>query len=188
MTTVIVPGNGLESIAYGDATAERQDLRVKAAAIGIQVKGTLLNDSAVDDAWALLKEMWAYESPFRLARVAVTGTDPPATSSEIYDASAYNKLMDTRYGIPHVLIDDVGESTDIEARQYARKLLMNAAKLAARRTYRCEADLPAALPEKGDVCTMPDGFTGVCIGFTYEINEGAETLTLELLNLNTAGY
>lgn len=188
MTAVITPGTGLESIAYGDATAERSNLRTSCAAIGIQVKGGITNTTASDSSWALLKEVWAFENPSRIATVKLTATDPPATVNEIYNATAYNKLIDTSIGSPHVVMDDLGESTDIEARQYARRLLMNGLKLAARRTYRCEANLPAALPDKGDTCTMPDGFTGVCLGWTFSLANNAESITLELINLNTAGY
>ncbi len=187
--TVVIGGGDLESIAYGDATAQRDGLRKSCAAVAIQVKGALTAATTSDAAWVLLKEIWAYENPNRCARVCLTATDPPATVNEIYDASAYNRLIDTSIGSPHVTADDMGESTDIEARAYARRLLMNGLKLAARRTYKCSANLPATLPEKGDTCTMPDGFSGVCLGYTFGIDDrNAETLTLELVNLNTAGY
>ena len=188
MTQIITPGTGLEAVAYGDVTAERSGIRAKCAAIGIQVKGGITNNLVSDSAWALLKEVWCFENPNRVARVYLTATDPPATQNEIYDASAYNKLIDTSIGSPHVITDDAGECTDIEARAYARRLLMNALKLAARRTSKCEANLPATLPEKGDTVTMPDGFTGVCLGYTFSINNGAESITLELINLSSAGY
>ena len=179
MTTVITPGMNLETIAYGDVTAQQTGLNVACQAVAIQVKGTLMNLSTSDSAWVLLKELWAYEKPDRECSVKLTATSPPATQDEIYDAAAYNKLLDSSIGSPHIVMDDVGESTDIEARAYARRMLMNGLKLAARRTYRCQANLPATLPEKGDTVTMPDAFTGVCLGYTFSLNDGAESITLE---------
>ena len=186
--TVVIDGNGLPANNYSAVTVEKSDINQTVAALGILVYGTLRKVKAADPAWALIREIYAEATGAMVAEIKLTPTDPPATINEIYNANAYNKIIDASIGCPNVITDDAGECSEIEAKQYARKLLQQALRQASRRQYKIQSNLPTALPEKGDTVKMPDNFTGVLMGSTYNIDNGAETLTLDLIDFNTAGY
>jgi hypothetical protein len=186
--TVVIDGNGLPASNYATITVEKGDINQTIVALGVRVYGTLRKDKALDPAWALLREIYAEATGQMVADIRLTATDPPATINEIYNATAYSKILDTSVGCPNVITDDAGECSEIEAKQYARKLLQQGLRQSNRRQYKICAELPALLPEKGDTLQMPDGFTGVLMGSTYSVDGDAETLVVDLVDFNTVGY
>jgi hypothetical protein len=186
--TIVIGGATLPANNYATITIEKGDINKAVCALGVRVYGALLKDPALAPTWALVREIYAEGTGDMTAGIALTATDPPATASEIYNATAFNKVLDTSIGCPNIITDDAGECSEIEAKAYARKLLQQALKQASRRRYTVTAGIPDTLPEKGDTVHMPDNFTGVVMGYTYTVENNAETLTLDLIDFNTAGY
>lgn len=182
--TVVIDGTDLQSTSYAEVKIERGELAKEIAALGIYVTGNLSPDHDAAACWALVKELYAEGKGRLQVTMSLTTTDPPADINKIYNLNAASKLA----GIPNVMIDDAGECSEIEARQYARRLLQSCIAQAARRTYRCTALLPETLPEKGSVVQMPDGWTGVVLGYRYDVDATGEVLTLDMINYTEVGY
>ena len=186
--TVIIDGGGLPANNYGTITIEKSGINKSIAAVGVRITGTLLADKTLLPSWVLLREILVEEPRDRIAQCVVTGTDPPASIDGLYNLAVYNKTVGSSFGIPKVITDDAGECSEIEARAAARQLLQAKLRLANRRTYVITAGVPSTLPQKGDTVRMPDAFEGVVVGYKYSVVNSAETLTLDLVNFNAAGY
>jgi hypothetical protein len=182
--TVVIAGNNLHSAAYGSVKIEREDINEEIAAVGVRVKGNLSPDDAANPCWILVKEIYVEGYGQRQVKCATSSSYPPTDINYIYNKTVTDKLS----GKPNVIVDDAGEVSEIEARQYARRLLQASHELAARRSYRVDADIPATLPKKGDILTMPDGWDGVVLGWIYSTSGVVESLTLEMVNFDQAGY
>jgi hypothetical protein len=86
-------------------------------------------------------------------------------------------------GFPDVPVIDCGECSEGTARTAGRNFLKKSWTLAYSFEYSMD-EMPATLPVRGKLYTMPDGITGRCIGVDYIMEDGAESFTMKIVDLD----
>ena len=182
MPVVPVGSEGLNTPEMHLLKLRGKGLGVTCAAVGIRVYGILRQDGATLPTWTLLKGLSVTgrgQGEVRLR--GVTGT--PANADEYQMDAVMLHLAHLR----RVFSEDIGEATEGQARNHARRALQSAADHAYTRDFLLISGLPDVLPERGDTVQV-GSWTGVVREWTEIHAAGFETLQLSLTDYNAGVF
>lgn len=129
----------------------------------------------------------AYENETRTVLVSLTNSEVSTLDNTyIYAPDSYAKTLDANTGMPRVKVVELGVVSRNAAISLGRLALLQALALSETKEFIITGEF-RRVPIFGDTCEMPGGWRGVCIGKEYTCSaEGAESLTLRLVNFNNA--
>lgn len=187
----VIIGSAANVAEYHNIEIRANKLGKLCAAIAFRISGNILPDPAGLPSWALLKQLVVLGHGERTTIIRLTDQDPPPSANYLLVPSAYARMVDATVGMyrfPEVI--DIGEATELEARQRGRQILQNGWDLLTERTYVIRSQI-ASKPDRGETITMmsdTEEFTGVLQDLHYRCSGGDETLTLRLIDYENPTY
>lgn len=181
---IIVMGGTLGTFV-GDVSRVKlwaSDLKAQGlVGIAIRARGAQQPNRQSPAVWHLIKGVECEGTGLRETMIRATGTDPPPTSQDYY----LNKITARLSGRNRVIVQDIGQASEPQARSHARRLLQAVVDHGTEREYEIVSMLPAALPELGDTVLIDD-YTGVVSALTWSAQGEAETLVIRLIDYTAA--
>jgi hypothetical protein len=182
MPVVIIGGEATEYSELGLVRCYAEELATQGiAAIAVRVAGRQSPNANTPNVWHLLKALGAEGTGLRETYIHATGTDPPPTDQDYYLAKINARLN----GRNRIIVQDIGQSSEGAARSHARRLLQTVVDNGVQREYQIVSRMPAALPALGDTVTVDD-YTGVVSALTWQATGESESMTLTLIDYNSA--
>lgn len=151
------------------------------AALGVRVKGNLAPEVAAPT-WALIRNLFARKASRRFVQVSLTATDPPAAATDFLAPNAYALLQDSNIGIPRIVHEHIGESTEALALRRANQIMQAMLDNAAQRGFTVSADVPDALAEEGETVKIAGSlYRNDDWGLSLD-NDGRESILLSVVD------